>query len=101
MEILEAPSRFAEQLRARRQAERISMHRLADRSQTSVAMVCQIENGKSTPTLRTAERLAARLGASLEELLRDAGARPTSQIESTTPEEGTQHARSNSELHRR
>jgi transcriptional regulator with XRE-family HTH domain len=56
MEILEAPSRFAEHLRARRQAERISMHRLADRSQTSVAMVCQIENGKSTPTLRTAER---------------------------------------------
>jgi hypothetical protein len=30
MDILEAPSRFAEQLRDRRQAERISMHRLAD-----------------------------------------------------------------------
>jgi hypothetical protein len=39
VEVLEAPSRFAEQLRAHRWTELISTHRLADRSRVSAAMI--------------------------------------------------------------
>jgi transcriptional regulator with XRE-family HTH domain len=77
MEVLEAPSRFAEQLRAHRWTELISTHRLVDRSRVSAAMICQIENGRSMTTLPTAERIAAGCGASLADFLqRDAGAEP-------------------------
>ena len=65
-------------------------------------MICQIENGRSVPTLATAERIAAGCGASLADFLqRDAADSPTSlEIERTIPAEGT-HAGSNKIVHHR
>jgi transcriptional regulator with XRE-family HTH domain len=105
MEALSAPADFAEQLRARRQAERISTHRLADRSRVSAAMICQIENGRSVPTLATAQKIAAGCGATLTDFLqpRDAGfdPPPNDRGKPPIPEEGSHHARSNPIVHRR
>jgi transcriptional regulator with XRE-family HTH domain len=65
---------FATQLRTLRRARKLTQRALANRCRIYAETVCVYENGKRSPTLKTAIRLAAALNVSLDELagVRDA-----------------------------
>src|SRR3954449_9350268 len=57
-------------VRALREAQRLSLRDLADRSGVSAPMLSQVERGETSPTLQTAARIAAGLELRLSQLLR-------------------------------
>jgi XRE family transcriptional regulator, regulator of sulfur utilization len=57
-------------VRALREAMGLSLRDLAERSGVSAPMLSQVERGETSPTLATAERIAAGLDLSLSQLLR-------------------------------
>jgi transcriptional regulator with XRE-family HTH domain len=59
---------FATQLRTLRRARKLTQRALANRCRIYAETVCVYENGKRSPTLKTAIRLAAALNVSLDEL---------------------------------
>src|SRR3954462_3842946 len=62
-------------VRALREAQRLSLRDLADRSGVSAPMLSQVERGETSPTLQGAGKIAEGLELSLSQLLRlDEGA---------------------------
>jgi transcriptional regulator with XRE-family HTH domain len=61
--------KFGQRLRALREREGVSMHRIARRARVSATTVMYVERGKTVPSLAVAERLAASLDTTLGELL--------------------------------
>ena len=62
-------------IKALREAMDLSLRDLAERTGVSAPMLSQVERGETSPTLATAERIAAGLDLSLSQLLRlDEGA---------------------------
>ena len=59
---------FATQLRTLRRARKLTQRALANRCRVYAETVCVYENGKRSPTLKTAIRLAAALNVRLDEL---------------------------------
>jgi XRE family transcriptional regulator, regulator of sulfur utilization len=57
-------------VRALREAERLSLRDLAERSGVSAPMLSQVERGETSPTLQIAARIAAGLELRLSQLLR-------------------------------
>src|SRR6186713_762700 len=57
-------------VRALREAQRLSLRDLADRSGVSAPMLSQVERGETSPTLAVAARIAAGLELRLSQLLR-------------------------------
>jgi transcriptional regulator with XRE-family HTH domain len=57
-------------VRALREAQRLSLRDLADRSGVSAPMLSQVERGETSPTLQIAARIAAGLELRLSQLLR-------------------------------
>jgi XRE family transcriptional regulator, regulator of sulfur utilization len=57
-------------VRALREAQRLSLRDLAERSGVSAPMLSQVERGETSPTLHVAHRIAAGLGLRLSQLLR-------------------------------
>jgi XRE family transcriptional regulator, regulator of sulfur utilization len=57
-------------VRALREAMRLSLRDLAERSGVSAPMLSQVERGETSPTLSVASRIAAGLDLSLSQLLR-------------------------------
>jgi transcriptional regulator with XRE-family HTH domain len=57
-------------VRALREAQRLSLRDLADRSGVSAPMLSQVERGETSPTLQVAARIAAGLELRLSQLLR-------------------------------
>jgi transcriptional regulator with XRE-family HTH domain len=57
-------------VRALREAHRLSLRDLADRSGVSAPMLSQVERGETSPTLQVAARIAAGLELRLSQLLR-------------------------------
>ena len=57
-------------IKALREAEGLSLRDLAERSGVSAPMLSQVERGETSPTLHTAERIAAGLELRLSQLLR-------------------------------
>jgi transcriptional regulator with XRE-family HTH domain len=57
-------------VRALRDAQRLSLRDLADRSGVSAPMLSQVERGETSPTLQVAARIAAGLELRLSQLLR-------------------------------
>src|ERR671916_307386 len=57
-------------VKALREAEGLSLRDLAERSGVSAPMLSQVERGETSPTLQTAERIAAGLELRLSQLLR-------------------------------
>ncbi len=57
-------------IRALREAMDLSLRDLAERTGVSAPMLSQVERGETSPTLATAERIAAGLDLSLSQLLR-------------------------------
>ncbi len=57
-------------VKALREAMDLSLRDLADRSGVSAPMLSQVERGETSPTLHTAERIAAGLELRLSQLLR-------------------------------
>jgi transcriptional regulator with XRE-family HTH domain len=57
-------------VRALREAMRLSLRDLAERSGVSAPMLSQVERGETSPTLSVAARIAAGLDLSLSQLLR-------------------------------
>ena len=57
-------------VRALREAMDLSLRDLAERSGVSAPMLSQVERGETSPTLTTAERIAAGLDLTLSQLLR-------------------------------
>lgn len=57
-------------VRALREAMDLSLRHLAERSGVSAPMLSQVERGETSPTLVTAQRIAAGLDLSLSQLLR-------------------------------
>lgn len=63
------PSVFGQRLRHARRAAGLTLERLAGRVDRSAPYLSQIENGRRTPNLELAARLAAGVGTPLEDLL--------------------------------
>lgn|GEM_PF-22016 len=61
---------FGARVRSLRQASRLSLRELAERSGVSAPMLSQVERGETSPTLTVAQRIAAGLGLSLSQVLR-------------------------------
>src|SRR3954469_3467490 len=57
-------------VRALREAQRLSLRDLADRSGVSAPMLSQVERGETSPTLQIAARIAGGLELRLSQLLR-------------------------------
>src|SRR4051795_12687396 len=57
-------------VRALREAMRLSLRDLAERSGVSAPMLSQVERGETSPTLSVAARIAGGLDLSLSQLLR-------------------------------
>jgi len=57
-------------VRALREAQRLSLRELAERSGVSAPMLSQVERGETSPTLQVAARIAAGLELRLSQLLR-------------------------------
>jgi transcriptional regulator with XRE-family HTH domain len=57
-------------VRALREAQRLSLRDLAERSGVSAPMLSQVERGETSPTLQVAARIAAGLELRLSQLLR-------------------------------
>jgi transcriptional regulator with XRE-family HTH domain len=57
-------------VKALREAMDLSLRDLADRSGVSAPMLSQVERGETSPTIHTAERIAAGLELTLSQLLR-------------------------------
>jgi transcriptional regulator with XRE-family HTH domain len=57
-------------VRALREAQRLSLRDLAERSGVSAPMLSQVERGETSPTLQVAARIAAGLDLRLSQLLR-------------------------------
>jgi transcriptional regulator with XRE-family HTH domain len=66
----ERASGVGARVRALREAMDLSLRDLAERSGVSAPMLSQVERGETSPTLATAERIAAGLDLSLSQLLR-------------------------------
>src|SRR5512144_3039269 len=65
-----AISAIGARVRALREAQRLSLRDLADRSGVSAPMLSQVERGETSPTLQVAARIAAGLDLRLSQLLR-------------------------------
>jgi len=63
-------SSIGPRVRALREAMRLSLRDLAERSGVSAPMLSQVERGETSPTLSVATRIAAGLDLSLSQLLR-------------------------------
>src|SRR4051794_41564205 len=61
---------FGLRLRTLREGMDLSLRDLSDRSGVSAPMLSQVERGETSPTLVTAERIAAGLELTLSQLLR-------------------------------
>src|SRR4051794_12761512 len=61
---------FGGRIRSLREAMDLSLRDLSDRSGVSAPMLSQVERGETSPTLVTAERIAAGLDLTLSQLLR-------------------------------
>jgi transcriptional regulator with XRE-family HTH domain len=68
--VTERASGIGARVRALREAMDLSLRDLAERSGVSAPMLSQVERGETSPTLATAERIAAGLDLSLSQLLR-------------------------------
>jgi transcriptional regulator with XRE-family HTH domain len=55
-----------EKLRVERHVKRMTLRQLASRSGISIKHLCNIENGKSQPSLETLRKIADALGVMLE-----------------------------------
>lgn len=65
-----AVATFGARVRALREASRLSLRELAERSGVSAPMLSQVERGETSPTLSVAARIANGLGLSLSQVLR-------------------------------
>jgi transcriptional regulator with XRE-family HTH domain len=70
MAILEHPAPIGPRIRALRDATRLSLRDLAERSGVSAPMLSQVERGETSPTLAVAARIAKGLDLRLSQLLR-------------------------------
>jgi transcriptional regulator with XRE-family HTH domain len=70
MTTLEHPTPIGPRIRALRDAMRLSLRDLAERSGVSAPMLSQVERGETSPTLAVAARIAAGLELRLSQLLR-------------------------------
>lgn len=61
---------IGQRVRALREASSLSLRDLSERSGVSAPMLSQVERGETSPTLTTAERIAAGLELRLSQLLR-------------------------------
>src|SRR3954466_9413298 len=79
------------QLRARREAEHLSLRELADRIGISPSALSQIETGRSRPSVSTLYAIVSELGISFDELFADrpehGGARAPARHPATKPGE--------------
>jgi transcriptional regulator with XRE-family HTH domain len=64
------PAAVGTRVRALREAMRLSLRDLAERSGVSAPMLSQVERGETSPTLSVAARIAGGLDLSLSQLLR-------------------------------
>jgi transcriptional regulator with XRE-family HTH domain len=70
MATLEHPNPVGPRIRALRDAMKLSLRDLAERSGVSAPMLSQVERGETSPTLAVAARIAAGLELRLSQLLR-------------------------------
>jgi transcriptional regulator with XRE-family HTH domain len=70
MATLEHPAPIGPRIRALRDATRLSLRDLAERSGVSAPMLSQVERGETSPTLAVAARIAKGLDLRLSQLLR-------------------------------
>ncbi len=71
----QSPQALAENLRALREERNLSLQNLADLTGVSKSMLCQIETGKSNPTIETLWKIANGLHISFTSLLRSQASR--------------------------
>jgi transcriptional regulator with XRE-family HTH domain len=72
-------------IRARREQRRLSLDRLAARSQVSKGMLVHIENGRANPSIATLCKVAAALGASVADLVQASGHQPADVLPASAP----------------
>jgi transcriptional regulator with XRE-family HTH domain len=72
-------------IRARREERRLSLDRLAARSQVSKGMLVHIENGRANPSIATLCKVAAALGASVADLVQASGQHPAEVLPAGAP----------------
>lgn len=72
-------------IRARREERRLSLDRLAARSQVSKGMLVHIENGRANPSIATLCKVAAALGASVADLVQASGQQPADVLPAGAP----------------
>ncbi len=70
MRVAVAPDTLGQRIRALREVKGLSLREMAAATGVSVPMLSQVERGESSPTVATAERIAAGLALSLSQLLR-------------------------------
>src|SRR3954447_3014083 len=72
-------------IRQRRSDRRLSLDRLAARSQVSKGMLVHIESGRANPSIATLCKVAAALGASVADLVQVAGQQPAEVLPAGAP----------------
>src|SRR3954447_15634716 len=72
-------------IRARREERRLSLDRLAARSQVSKGMLVHIENGQANPSIATLCKVAAALGASVADLVQVSEQQPAEVMPAAAP----------------
>src|SRR4051812_50081324 len=72
-------------VRTRRAERRLSLDRLAARSQVSKGMLVHIENGRANPSIATLCKVAAALGASVADLVQASGQHPAEVLPAGAP----------------
>jgi len=72
-------------IRARREERRLSLDRLAARSQVSKGMLVHIESGRANPSIATLCKVAAALGASVADLVQASGQQPAEVLPAAAP----------------
>ena len=78
-------STLSARIRARREERRLSLDRLAARSQVSKGMLVHIETGRANPSIATLYKVAAALGASVADLVQASGQRPAEVLPAGAP----------------
>jgi transcriptional regulator with XRE-family HTH domain len=66
-----ATNTIGQSLRRLRQSSRITQDELAERSGLSKNYICQVESGRKSPSLNAISKLAACMGADVNDILSD------------------------------
>jgi len=74
------PANLGESVRRLREASKLSLRVLAERTGFSASFLSQVENGQASPSIASMERIAEALGVTLGEFFQTAGARQSAVV---------------------